>query len=50
MLESLEDHQGTRWEAAFRSQLRRTAAAEEIGEGIVAVGPLWTGDGANEIG
>lgn len=49
VLESLDDHQGPRWEAAFRAQVRRMAAAGEFGPGIVAVGPYWTADGANEI-
>ena len=42
LLRSLDDHMGAPWEAAFRDHLRRLAAAGELGEGIVAVGPFWT--------
>jgi AAA+ ATPase superfamily predicted ATPase len=42
LLESLDDHMGGPWEAAFREHLRRLGAAGELGEGIVAVGPYWT--------
>lgn len=49
LIESLDDHQGGRWEATFRDHVRRLAAAAEIGEQVVAVGPFWTDDGGNEI-
>lgn len=49
LVESLDDHQGGRWEATFRDHIRRLAAAAEIGEQVVAVGPFWTDDGGNEI-
>ncbi len=42
LLDSLDDHMGGPWEEAFRDHLRRRAAAGELGEGIVAVGPYWT--------
>ncbi|MGQ0624580.1 MAG: DUF234 domain-containing protein [Sporichthyaceae bacterium] len=47
--DALDDHQGGRWEAATRAQVRRAAAAGEYGERVVAVGPFWTADGHNEI-
>jgi AAA+ ATPase superfamily predicted ATPase len=47
--ESIDDHQGPRWEAMFRDHVRRLAAAGELGERIVAVGPFWTTDGQHEI-
>ncbi len=47
--DSLDDHQGPRWEGMFRDQVRRLAAAGALGEQIVAVGPFWTADGHNEI-
>lgn len=40
---SLDDHMGGPWEEAFRDHLRRLAAAGELGDGIVAIGPFWTG-------
>ena len=43
LLESLDDHMGGPWEAAFRDHLRRLASRGELGEGVVAVGPFWTG-------
>ncbi len=49
VLDSLDDHQGGRWEAAFREHVRRLAADGELGERVVAVGPFWTADGHNEI-
>ncbi len=49
LLDSLDDHQGGRWEAAFRQQVRRLAASGGFGGRIVAVGPFWTADGHNEI-
>lgn len=47
--DALDDHQGHRWEAAVRAHIRRAAAAGELGERIVAVGPFWTADSQNEI-
>jgi len=41
LLGSLDDHMGGPWEEAFRDHLRRLAAAGELGEEIVAVGPFW---------
>lgn len=49
LLDALDDHQGPRWEAAFRQYVRRLAAGGEFGDRIVAVGPFWTADGGNEI-
>jgi uncharacterized protein len=49
LLDSLDDHQGERWEAAFREHVRRLAAGGEFGDRVVAVGPFWTADGHNEI-
>ncbi|MGQ0466386.1 MAG: ATP-binding protein [Sporichthyaceae bacterium] len=49
LVESLDDHQGGRWESAVRAHVRRAAAAGDFGEKIVAVGPFWTADGRNEI-
>lgn len=42
LLRSLDDHMGVPWETAFRDHLRRLAAAGELGEEIVAIGPFWT--------
>lgn len=42
LLGSLDDHMGGPWEEAFRDHLRRLAAAGELGEEIVAIGPFWT--------
>jgi hypothetical protein len=42
LIDSLDDHMGGPWEEAFRDHLRRLAAAGELGEGIVAIGPFWT--------
>ncbi len=47
--DALDDHQGPRWESAVRAHIRRAAAAGELGERIVAVGPFWTTDGHHEI-
>lgn len=49
LLDSLDDHQGERWEAAFRQHARRVAASGTFGDRVVAVGPFWTADGHNEI-
>jgi AAA+ ATPase superfamily predicted ATPase len=43
LVESLDDHMGIPWEVAFRDHLRRRAVRGELGEGVVAVGPFWTG-------
>lgn len=42
LISDLDDHLGPRWEEAFRLHLRRLAELNELGEGIVAVGPFWT--------
>lgn len=42
LLSSLDDHMGGPWEEAFRDHLRRLAAAGELGENVVAIGPFWT--------
>lgn len=42
LLKSLDDHMGGPWEEAFRDHLRRLAAAGELGDGVVAIGPFWT--------
>ncbi len=42
LLDSLDDYMGGPWEEAFRDHLRRLAAAGELGEEIVAIGPFWT--------
>jgi len=49
LFDSLDDHQGGRWEAAFQQHVRRLAASGEFGDRVVAVGPFWTADGHNEI-
>ena len=41
LLRRLDDHQGPRWEDAFRAHLRRLAAAGAIGPDVVAVGRYW---------
>lgn len=48
LLRSLDDHMGGPWEEAFRDHLRRLAAAGELGEDVVGIGPFWTSaeDGA----
>jgi hypothetical protein len=38
----LDHHVGPRYEDAFRSHLRRLAAAGELGEEVLRVGPFWT--------
>jgi AAA+ ATPase superfamily predicted ATPase len=42
LVDSLDDQMGGPWEEAFRQHVRRLAAAGELGEDIVAVGPFWT--------
>lgn len=43
LVDSLDAHMGGPWEAAFRDHLRRLATQGDLGEGVVAVGPFWTG-------
>jgi AAA+ ATPase superfamily predicted ATPase len=45
LLESLDDHMGGPWEEAFREHLRRLAAAGELGDDVVGIGPFWTAGG-----
>ena len=49
--EAINDHMGEVWEEAFRAELRRQAAANELSvEGdVVAVGAWWDTTGRNEI-
>lgn len=42
LLGSLDEQMGVPWEEAFRSHLRRLAAAGELGPDVVAIGPFWT--------
>jgi uncharacterized protein len=42
LIDSIDDHMGGPWEVAFRDHLRRRAAAGDLGEGVVAIGPFWT--------
>lgn len=42
LLDSLDDYMGGPWEEAFRDHLRLRAAAGELGDEIVAIGPFWT--------
>jgi uncharacterized protein len=42
LLDSLDDQMGGPWEDAFRDHLRRLAAAGNLGDDVVAVGPFWT--------
>src|SRR6185437_10471589 len=42
LLASLDDYMGGPWEEAFRDHLRDLAAAGELGEDVVAIGPYWT--------
>jgi hypothetical protein len=42
LLRRLDHHVGPRYEDAFRSHLRRLAAAGELGEEVLRVGPFWT--------
>lgn len=49
VMESLDDHLGSPWEAAFREHLRRLAVAGEPTPQVVAVGPFWTADGQHEL-
>ncbi len=43
LLDSLDAQMGGPWEEAFRDHLRRLAAAGELDEDVVAIGPFWTG-------
>ncbi len=43
LVDSLDAHMGGPWETAFRDHLRRLATQGDLGEGVVAVGPFWTG-------
>ncbi|MGH9156795.1 MAG: ATP-binding protein [Acidimicrobiales bacterium] len=45
LTEHLDDHMGPCWEEAFRAHLRRMAAAGELGDRVMAVGPFWTEGG-----
>lgn len=47
--QALDDHMGPRFEDAFRGQLRRMAAAGELGDEIVAIGPYWRDRPPREI-
>ncbi len=49
LLESLDDASGPPWEVAVREHVRRLAADGRFGDGVVAVGPWWRGDGTDEI-
>lgn len=49
LLDSLDDFMGPRWEEMFRAHLRRLAAAGELGEDIVAIGPWWNDIADGEI-
>ena len=49
LFDSLDEHQGGRWEAAFGQHVRRLAASGEFGDRVVAVGPFWIAEGHNEI-
>jgi AAA+ ATPase superfamily predicted ATPase len=42
LLDSIDDHMGGPWEEAFRDHLRRLAAAGELGDDVIAIGPFWT--------
>lgn len=42
LIDSIDDHMGGPWEAAFRDHLRKRAATGELGEGVVAIGSFWT--------
>lgn len=42
MIQRLDDHMGARWEDAFRSHLRRLAAAGTLAPGIVTIGAFWS--------
>lgn len=45
ILRRLDDHMGSRYEAAFRDHLRRLAGQGEFGD-VVAIGQYWTRGGA----
>jgi AAA+ ATPase superfamily predicted ATPase len=42
MIERLDDHMGARWEGAFRSHLRRLAAAGKLAPEVVRIGAFWS--------
>ncbi len=42
LTERLDDHMGKPWEEAFRSHLRRLAAAGELAPDIVRIGAFWS--------
>lgn len=42
LLRSLDEQMGGPWEEAFRSHLRRLAAAGDLGPEIVGIGSFWT--------
>lgn len=42
LLDSIDDRMGGPWEEAFRDHLRRLAAAGDLGDDVVAIGPFWT--------
>jgi uncharacterized protein len=47
--ERLDDHMGRRWEDAFRTHLRRLAAAGALAPDIVKIGAFWSEHPAVEI-
>jgi uncharacterized protein len=49
MIERLDDHMDARWEGAFRSHLRRLAAAGELAPDVVRIGAFWSDHPAVEI-
>lgn len=49
LMESLDDHLGMPWEAAFRAHLRTISTQGALGDKVVAVGSWWSRDGRVEI-
>jgi hypothetical protein len=49
MVEQLDEHMGSRYEEAFRTHLRRLAAAGELAPDVVRVGAFWSERPAVEI-
>ncbi|NAZ80269.1 ATP-binding protein [Kineococcus sp. R8] len=49
LIDGLDDASGLPWEVAVRDHVRRLAAQGAFGPEVVAVGPWWRGDGADEI-